>query len=132
MLMIAQHLMLAWQPRNFQGIWTRIAKKPYIFVIFHGGPDRHPPPPSLWIRTSNTLVLKYCIFITSKRARLPSGTTGLQLGLSFRYFPYLVCMQAVKALMRLHASSGLPELWLLTNETVPKSGVLVHILSDWD
>ena len=23
----------------FQGIWTSIAKKPYIFVIFHGGQD---------------------------------------------------------------------------------------------
>ena len=27
----------------FQGIWIRIAKKPYIFVIFQGGPDPLPP-----------------------------------------------------------------------------------------
>ena len=31
-LMMAQHWMLI-----FQGIWIRIAKKPYIFVIFQGG-----------------------------------------------------------------------------------------------
>ena len=33
----------------FQGIWTSIAKKPYIFVIFHGGGVRTPwpPPPHL-------------------------------------------------------------------------------------
>ena len=31
----------------FQGIWTRIAKKPYIFVIFQGGGGvRTPVPPS--------------------------------------------------------------------------------------
>ena len=30
-----------------QGILTSIAKKPYIFVIFHGGLDLlSPPPPS--------------------------------------------------------------------------------------
>ena len=35
----------------FQGIWTSIAKKPYIFVIFQGGGGGHrvrtlcPPPP---------------------------------------------------------------------------------------
>ena len=29
----------------FQGIRTSIAKKPYIFVIFQGGPDLLPPPP---------------------------------------------------------------------------------------
>ena len=28
----------------FQGIWTRIVDKPYIFVIFQGGPDPRPPP----------------------------------------------------------------------------------------
>ena len=33
----------------FQRFWTRIAKKPYICVIFQGGPDPLPPPP-LWIR----------------------------------------------------------------------------------
>ena len=27
----------------FQGIGTSIAKKPYIFVIFQGGPDPGPP-----------------------------------------------------------------------------------------
>ena len=27
----------------FQGIWTSIAKKPYIFVIFHGGGGVRPP-----------------------------------------------------------------------------------------
>ena len=27
----------------FQGIWTRTAKKPYIFVTFQGGPDPCPP-----------------------------------------------------------------------------------------
>ena len=31
----------------FQGIWTSIAKKPYIFVIFQGGPDPLSPPPPL-------------------------------------------------------------------------------------
>ena len=30
----------------FQGIRTSIAKKPYIFVIFQGGPDPLSPPPS--------------------------------------------------------------------------------------
>ena len=29
----------------FQGIQNIIAKKPYIFVIFQGGPDPLPPPP---------------------------------------------------------------------------------------
>ena len=29
-----------------QEIRTSIAKKPYIFVIFQGGPDPCPPPPS--------------------------------------------------------------------------------------
>ena len=28
----------------FQGIRTSIAMKPYIFVIFQGGPDARPPP----------------------------------------------------------------------------------------
>ena len=36
----------------FQGIWARIAKKPYIFVIFQGGGGPDPLPP-LWIRTCN-------------------------------------------------------------------------------
>ena len=27
----------------FQGIWTSIAKKPYIFIIFQGGGGAHPP-----------------------------------------------------------------------------------------
>ena len=31
-----------------QGIWTCIARNPYIFVIFQGGPD---PLSPLWIRT---------------------------------------------------------------------------------
>ena len=31
----------------FQGILTSIAKIPYIFVIFQGGPDPLSPPPSL-------------------------------------------------------------------------------------
>ena len=26
----------------FQGVWPSIAKKPYIFVIFEGGPDPRP------------------------------------------------------------------------------------------
>ena len=30
---------------NFQGIWTSIAKKPYIFVIFQGVQTHCPPPP---------------------------------------------------------------------------------------
>ena len=34
----------------FQGIRACIARKPYIFVVFQGGPDPLPPPP-LWIRT---------------------------------------------------------------------------------
>ena len=29
----------------FQGTRTSIAKKPYVFVIFQGGPDTLPPPP---------------------------------------------------------------------------------------
>ena len=33
----------------FQGIWTSIAKKPYIFVIFQGGGGLDPLSP-LWIR----------------------------------------------------------------------------------
>ena len=34
--------------RFFQGIWTRIAEKPYIFAIFQGGLDPlSPPPPPL-------------------------------------------------------------------------------------
>ena len=32
-----QHLMLAWQLCDFQGILTSIAEKSYIFVIFLGG-----------------------------------------------------------------------------------------------
>ena len=41
----------------FQGIWTSIAKIPYIFVIFQGGGggDRGSPP--LWICTWNMSVL---------------------------------------------------------------------------
>ena len=36
----------------FQVIWTRIAKKPYIFVIFQGGGGGGPDPcPALGIRT---------------------------------------------------------------------------------
>ena len=35
---------------GFQAIWTSIAKKPYIFVIFQGGGVSGPRPP-LWIRT---------------------------------------------------------------------------------
>ena len=36
----------------FQGIWTSIANKPYIFMIFQGGPDLPPPPldPSMWYK----------------------------------------------------------------------------------
>ena len=30
---------------DFKVILTSIAKKPYIFVIFQGGPDLVPPPP---------------------------------------------------------------------------------------
>ena len=33
---------------RFKGIQTSIAKKPYIFVNFQGGPDPLSPP--LWIR----------------------------------------------------------------------------------
>ena len=34
--------MLAWHLCDFDGIWTSIAKKSYIFVIFQGGPrDPH-------------------------------------------------------------------------------------------
>ena len=33
----------------FQGIWTKIAKNPYIVVIFQGGPDPpDPSPPDCW------------------------------------------------------------------------------------
>ena len=39
MLMMAQHRMLI-----FPGIWTRIAKKPYIFVIFQEGVWPPVPP----------------------------------------------------------------------------------------
>ena len=36
---------------NFQGIWTSIAKKLYIFKDFSGGRGiRTPRPPPLWIR----------------------------------------------------------------------------------
>ena len=45
MPIMAQHWMLAWQLCDFQGIHTRIAKKPYIFVIFLGG-SGPPVPPS--------------------------------------------------------------------------------------
>ena len=41
--------MLAWYLCDFQGIRTSIAKEPYIFVIFQGGPDPLPSP--LLIRT---------------------------------------------------------------------------------
>ena len=34
----------------FQGIWTNIAKKPYIFLWFFGGGGRIPSPPPHWIR----------------------------------------------------------------------------------
>ena len=37
--MMALHLMLAKKLCDFQGIRTSIAKKPYIFMIFQGGPD---------------------------------------------------------------------------------------------
>ena len=39
-------LKLAGQFYDFQGIRTSIAKKPYDFVIFQGGSDPLPPPPS--------------------------------------------------------------------------------------
>ena len=45
--MMAQHWMLAWYVHSFvifQGIRTSIAKKLYIFVIFHGVPDPLSPP----------------------------------------------------------------------------------------
>ena len=45
----ANHWMLAWQLCDFQGIWTSIAKKPYIFVIYQGRVWTRSPP--LWIRT---------------------------------------------------------------------------------
>ena len=35
---------------NFLGIWTSTAKKPFIFVIFHGRGSGPPAPPPLWIR----------------------------------------------------------------------------------
>ena len=41
----------------FKGIRTSIAKKPYIFVIFQGGPD--PPPPGLATKTQATLSLLF-------------------------------------------------------------------------
>ena len=47
----------------FQGIWTSIAKKPYIFVIFQGGggagaqgPDPVPPPLNMCMYHSNKIV----------------------------------------------------------------------------
>ena len=39
-----------------QGIWTRIAKKLYIFVIFQGGGGSDPLPPPLWIRACGTMM----------------------------------------------------------------------------
>ena len=37
----------------FKGIQTSIAKKPFIFVIFQGGPDTLSPPPPLDPHMSN-------------------------------------------------------------------------------
>ena len=47
----------------FQGIWTSIARKPYIFVIFQGGQDPLPPSP-LWIRAclSRNIFYKHTFF----------------------------------------------------------------------
>ena len=39
----------------FQGISTSIAKEPYIFVIFQGGPDPLPPPdPHMYVFAKST------------------------------------------------------------------------------
>ena len=47
-LSLACQWWLAWRLCDLQGIWTSIAEKPYIFVIFQGGSG--PPVPPLWIR----------------------------------------------------------------------------------
>ena len=63
----------------FQGIRTSIAKKPYVFVIFKGGPDPMPPPPldphllSLYVRV---FVLGSCFvmwFLMSSLAQQSSS-----------------------------------------------------------
>ena len=55
----------------FQGIWPSIAKKPYLFVIFQGGPDPLSPPlgPHMVLLDNALSIIiscagSYCIFTT--------------------------------------------------------------------
>ena len=46
---------------DFQGIWTSIAKTPYIFVIFRGVWTPCPPPldPRMWVDMSSQVQVKW-------------------------------------------------------------------------
>ena len=61
--------MLTWQLCDFQGIRTSIARTPYTFVIFQGGPDPLPPSGSAHHSAMNILLImlimymKYAIFV---------------------------------------------------------------------